>query len=168
MAILGSTSEPGTSTIPIEQLRNPNMKARLRPLPTRGKIDHESGHIWSSAIDEFGIGTDVEVFGVSKRKGRCYLLLIPYPEVLGDVFFVRTECWEVLDGALPDTWNTDFTAFSELLHPSVDNFELIADPLFLSTRDFIWRLSEEQLNASERNGVRTIVRMAHAANSTNS
>ena len=144
------------------------MRARLRPLPISGQIDHELGHSWSSAINEFGIGTDVEVFGVSKRKGQFYLLLIPYPDILGDVFFVRTECWEVLDGTLPGTWNTGFTAFSELLHPSVDDFELVADPLFLSTKDFIWRLSEERLNAGEWKGVRTIVRMAHAANPTNS
>ncbi|UWQ99740.1 hypothetical protein K3729_02775 [Rhodobacteraceae bacterium S2214] len=139
------------------------MRVRLQPFPAQQELDEDLAHSWQSHLNEMGVGAEVNVWGVSKRGGRCLLLLIPYSDMLGDVFFSRIESWEFLDTSIPNSWRTKFEVFDELLAPVVKDFDLIADPLFRSTKDFLWRLSENQLSSTEWDGVKAIVRKEKAS-----
>ncbi|UWQ98628.1 hypothetical protein K3729_14485 [Rhodobacteraceae bacterium S2214] len=133
------------------------MRVRLQPFSAQQELDEDLAHCWQSHLNEMGVGAEVEVWGVSKRDARCLLLLIPYSDTLGDIFFSRAESWEFLDTNIPNSWKTKFEVFDELLAPVVEDFDLIADPLFRSTKDFLWRLSEDQLSSTEWDGLKAIV-----------
>ncbi|WP_415400635.1 hypothetical protein [Tateyamaria sp. SN3-11] len=104
---------------------------------------------WKMLKDTEGPDFSCSVLGIEVRADGTYFLMIPDREIPSDVFFSRVEQYEVIDSSVPSEWNCDAQTIADALSGVGKVNRFLGFPIFASTEDFVFRLSEEDLTHEE-------------------
>lgn len=113
---------------------------------------------WSILKETEGPNFSPLVYGVEFREGRKLFLLIPdryYPE---DVFFCDASQFYIVDSVVPMEWglsHSEFNLIYQSKNPPENRF--VGYPVFSSSEDFVWRLSEGDLTDKEWNEIKQLL-----------
>lgn len=116
---------------------------------------------WASFKETYGADFEAHVYGVEHRHGRKLFLLLPQPEVLWDVLYSDAVQFDVIDPTVPDEWGVDQTALTDLGDQPRPPDGFWGYPIFSSTPDFVWRLSEADLSDREKASIIELVARCH-------